>query len=165
MRQVWLDKHTISTEQPSHVSCTEAAWKLNNSLRGLREGPLWSGDMRFDLWRRCVRERERARRRRRPYGLEDGTVIWPCSVRKCKCLCSDVYTFVSVPERSTDRPPACLHGCLLCHKLLPVHQFQVVGRVLRLCFLLSRRRKKPVFCVPAVVIWQGPSTKSSRLSM
>ncbi len=40
MRQVWLDKHTISTEQPSHVSCTEAAWKLNNSLHGLREALL-----------------------------------------------------------------------------------------------------------------------------
>lgn len=55
-------------------------------------------------------ERERRRRRsRRPYGPEEGTVTWLCSVRKCKCLCSHVYTSVSCA-----RAQRCLPGCFLC---------------------------------------------------
>lgn len=45
----------------------------------------------------------------RPYGPEEGTVIWLWSDGKCKCLCSDVYTSVSCA-----RAQCCLPGCFLC---------------------------------------------------
>lgn len=93
-----------------------AAWKPNNRLHGLREGPLWP-----EIWDPIFDTTMSSCERRRPNGPEDGTVIWLCWVWKCKCLCSCVYTFVPVKESRTP----CLPACLLCHKQHLVHPLTV----------------------------------------
>ena len=130
-----VDRHTMSTVQPSRCAlhgggCIETeqqtAW-IKRRVPCDRGYEIWS------LTPMCQGERRRRRRRSRPYGPEEGTVIWLHSVRKCKCLCSDVYTFWAWALH-------CLSGCLLCHKELLVHLVRVEVSSWRLagpCFLLS----------------------------
>lgn len=66
---------------------------------------------------------------RRPYGPEEGTVNRQCSVRKCKRLCSDVYT-----SASCARAQHYLPGCFLC--IILKFKLNWVWRLAECCFLL-----------------------------
>lgn len=78
------------------------------------------GDIRFDLWRYSVSESEEEA----IWSPERGQSFDYVQFRKCKCLCSDVYTCVSAPEKQHRLP-----GRLLCHKNAPCASFARTGVV------------------------------------